>query len=92
MITIKEAEEILKKEYHIDNYRFLVGEILLPDYSEDKHEVAFDNSLFSSVIMLGESKQCEVAVFEVIVNEGCQNRRVGITQDMSKYKYPQMIF
>lgn len=82
MITIKEAEEILKKEYHIDNYRFLVGEILLPDYSEDKHEVAFDNSLFSSVIILGESKQCEVAVFEVIVNEGCQNRRVGITQEM----------
>ena len=82
MITIKEAEEILKKEYHIDNFGYLVGELLLPDYSEDKHDVNFDNSLFSSVMMLGESKQCEVTVFEVIVNEGCQNRRVGITQEM----------
>ena len=82
MITIKEAEEILKKEYHIDNFRFLVGDILLPDYVEDKHEVAFENSLFSSVTMLGESKVCEVSVFEVMVNDGCQNRRVGITQEM----------
>ena len=82
MITIKEAEEILKKEYHIDNFGYLVGELLLPDYFEDKHDVNFDNSLFSSVMMLGESKQCEVTVFEVIVNEGCQNRRVGITQKM----------
>ena len=63
MITIREAEEILKKEYHIDNFKFLVGDILLPDYTEDKHEVAFENSLFSSVTMLGESKVCEVAVF-----------------------------
>lgn len=82
MITIKEAEEILKKEYHIDNFGYLVGELLLPDYFEDKHDVNFDNSLFSSVMMLGESKQCEVTVFEVIINEGCQNRRVGITQKM----------
>lgn len=82
MITIKEAEEILKKEYHIDNFKFLVGEILLSDYSEDIHEVAFDNSLFSSVTMLGESKKCEVSVFEVLLNQGYQNRRVGITQAM----------
>lgn len=82
MITIKEAEEILKKEYHIDNFGYLVGELLLPDYFEDKHDVNFDHSLFSSVMMLGESKQCEVTVFEVVVNEGCQNRRVGITQKM----------
>ena len=82
MITIKEAEEILKKEYHIDNFKFLVDEILLSDYSEDIHEVAFDNSLFSSVTMLGESKKCEVSVFEVLLNQGYQNRRVGITQAM----------
>ena len=82
MITIKEAEEILKEEYHIDNFGYLVSEILLPDYTEDMHTVDFDNSLFSSVTMLGESKQCDVTVFEVMVNDGCQNRRVGITQEM----------
>lgn len=81
MITIKEAEEMLKKEYHIDNFGYLVGEIL-PDYSEDKHAVAFDNSLFTSVTMIGESKKCEVTVFEVVISEGCQNRRVAITQEM----------
>ena len=43
MITIKEAEDILKKEYHIDNFGYLVGELLLPDYFEDKHDVNFDN-------------------------------------------------
>ena len=82
MITIKEAEEILKKEYHLDNFEYLISNILLPDYSRDQHEVPFNNSLFSSVIMLGESKVCEVTVFEVRVNEGFQNRRVGITQEM----------
>ena len=82
MITIKEAEEILKKEYHLDNFEYLISDILLPDYSKDQHEVSFSNSLFSSVTMLGESKVCEVTVFEVKVNEGSQNRRVGITQEM----------
>lgn len=82
MITIKEAEEILKKEYHIDNFEYLAREILLPDYSKEMHEVSFDNSLFSSVTMLGESKICDVTIFEVMVNDGCQNRRVGITQEM----------
>lgn len=82
MVTIKEAEEILKKDYHIDNFQFLLEEILLPDYSKDKHDVPFNNQIFSSCTYLGESRNCEVAVFEVFVNEGCQNRRVGITQEM----------
>lgn len=82
MITIKEAEEILKKEYHIENFEYLMGEILLPDYTVDKHEVEFNNELFSKVTLLGESKRCDITVFEVYINEGCQNRRVGITQEM----------
>ena len=80
MITIKEAEEILKKEYHIDNFEYIVGEILLPDYLNDKHEVSYSNSIFSAVTFLGESKSCDVAIFEVYVNEDYQNRRVAITQ------------
>ena len=51
MITIKEAEEILKKEYHIDNFGYLVGELLLPDYFEDKHDVNC-GSLWKEVINL----------------------------------------
>ena len=82
MITIKEAEEILKKEYHRDNFEYIVGEILLPDYLHDKHEVSYNNSIFSSVIFLGESKSCDVTIFEVYVNEDYQNRRVAITQEM----------
>ena len=84
MITIKEAEEILKKEYHIDNFEYIVGEILLPDYLNDKHEVSYSNSIFSAVTFLGESKSCDVAIFEVYVNEDYQNRRVAITQEMFK--------
>lgn len=52
MITIKEAEEILKKEYHIENFEYLMGEILLPDYTVDKHEVEFNNELFSKVTLV----------------------------------------
>lgn len=82
MLTIKEAEEILKKEYHIDNFTYLMGNVLLPDYFEDKHEVSFSNHIFASVTMLGASSSCEVTVFEVYLNEGTQNRRVAITQEM----------
>ena len=46
MITIKEAEEILKKEYHLDNYEYLIGEILLPDYKKEEHSVSFKNDIF----------------------------------------------
>ena len=82
MITIKEAEEILKKEYHRDNYEYLIGEILLPDYKKEEHSVPFKNDIFFEVTFLGVSDACEASVFEVYVKEGCQNRRVAITQEM----------
>ena len=82
MITIKEAEEILKKEYHVDNFLYVVDELLLPDFRADKHDVDFKNSIFTSVQQLGYSDKCDVNVYEVILNEGAQNRRVTITQEM----------
>lgn len=82
MLTIREAEEILKKEYHIDNFTHVVKDILLPDFVSDKHEVQINNSIFNKVTLLGASKKCEVNVYEVILNEGTQNRRVTITQEM----------
>ena len=82
MITIKEAEEILKKEYHVDNFLYVVDELLLPDFRADKHDVNFRNNIFTSVQQLGYSDKCDVNVYEVILNEGAQNRRVTITQEM----------
>ena len=82
MITIKEAEEILKKEYHVDNFLYVVDELLLPDFRADKHDVDFKNTIFTSVQQLGYSDKCDVNVYEVILNEGAQNRRVTITQEM----------
>ncbi len=82
MITIREAEEILKKEYHIDNYTYMVDELILPDFKADKHEVVFNNSIFASVNQLGYSVKCDVTVYEVLLNDGAQNRRVAITQEM----------
>lgn len=82
MITIKEAEEILKKEYHVDNFLFVVDELLLPDFRSDKHDVDFKNTIFASVWQLGYSDKCDICVYEVILNEGAQNRRVTITQEM----------
>ena len=84
MITIKEAEEILKKEYHIDNFLYVVKDILLPDFVSDRHEVEFKNNIFESVNQLGYSDKCEVTVFEVILKTGSHNRRVTITQEMFK--------
>lgn len=82
MLTIREAEEILKEEYHIENFTYIINDILLPDFVPDKHEVQFNNSIFNKVTLLGTSKKCEVNVYEVILNEGTQNRRVTITQEM----------
>lgn len=82
MITIKEAEEILKKEYHVDNFLYVVDELLLPDFRLDKHDLDFKNTVFASVQQLGYSDKCDVNVYEVILNEGAQNRRVTITQEM----------
>ena len=84
MITISEAEEILKKEYHLDNFVFLVGEILLPDYKKDMHDVYFSTPLFESVKHLGISSKCDLSVFEVILARGSQGKRVTITQEMFK--------
>lgn len=82
MITIREAEEILKKEYHIDNFTFMVDELILPDFKADKHKVVFNNSIFASVNQLGYSVKCDVTVYEVLLKDGAQNRRVAITQEM----------
>lgn len=82
MITIKETEEILKKEYHIDNFLYVVDELLLSDFRADKHDVDFRNNIFESVQQLGYSNKCDVNVYEVILNERAQNRRVTITQEM----------
>ncbi len=84
MITNREAEEILKKEYHIDNFLYVVNELLLPDFEEDRHEVEFNDDLFASVTELGNSEKCDVTVYEVILKEHTQNRRVAITQQMFK--------
>ncbi len=84
MITIKEAEEILKKEYHVDNFLYVVDDVLLPDFISDRHEVEFKNNIFESVNQLGYSDKCEVTVFEVILKKDAHNRRVTITQEMFK--------
>ena len=82
MISIRDAEEILKKEYHIDNFKYVIKELLLPDFAKDEHEVYFNNNLFESVTQLGTSEKCDVTIYEVILKEGAQNRRVTITQEM----------
>lgn len=84
MITISEAEEILKKEYHQDNYIFLLKNILLSDFVKDEHEIEFQSQLFKNVKQLGYSNSCNVTIFEVVLNEGSQNKRVMITQTMFK--------
>lgn len=82
MITIKDAEEILKKEYHIDNFLYLINDILLPDFKSDKHDVVFKNSIFAGVTQLGNSATCDVTIYEVILKPGVEKRRVTITQEM----------
>lgn len=84
MITLDEAKEILAKEYHIDNFTCLVKELLLPDFVGDKHVVEFNNVIFTSVTQLGNSAACNLSVFEVVLADGTQNRRVAITQEMFK--------
>ncbi|MCL2556003.1 MAG: Eco57I restriction-modification methylase domain-containing protein [Firmicutes bacterium] len=84
MLTISQAEEILKKEYDQSNYLYLVDNELLPDFESATHIVQHSSSLFASVTQLGESRACDVSVFEVVLNAGVQNRRVAITQEMFK--------
>lgn len=91
MISNNDEKEILAKEYHIDNYEYLINDLLLPDYRRDKHPTVFNNDLFSSVFYLGESSECEVSVFEVYLKEGCNNKRVAITQAMFRILRDQAI-
>lgn len=84
MISIKDAEEILKHEYHLDNFTYLVKDILLPDFTNSKHDVNFNNEIFQSVKQIGYSSACNLSVFEVYLTENSKNRRVAITQEMFK--------
>ena len=65
MISIKDAEEILKHEYHLDNFTYLVKDILLPDFTNSKHDVNYNNEIFQSVKQIGYSSACNLSVFEV---------------------------
>jgi len=97
MITIKEsediqkAEEILKKEYHRDNFLYLLTDDFLPDYKKDERDFSFNNTIFTNVVQLGISKKCDVVIFEVSLNENVQNRRVAITQEMFRILRGQRI-
>ncbi len=84
MITLDEAKEILANEYHIDNFTYLIKELLLPDFVGEKHDVSFSSEIFTSVKQLGGSVACNLSVFEVVLKDGAQNRRVAITQEMFK--------
>lgn len=84
MITISEAEEILKKEYNTDNFVFLIESILLPDYKKDIHDVPCYTHLFESVKLLGMSSKCDLSIFEVLLAKDSQRKRVTITQEMFK--------
>lgn len=84
MITLDEAKEILANEYHIDNFTYLIKELLLPDFVDEKHDVSFSSAIFTSVKQLGDSVACNLSVFEVVLKDGAQNRRVAITQEMFK--------
>ena len=70
MISNAEAEEILKKEYHLDNFTYLVKDILLPDFKFSKHNIEFNNSIFEKISQIGESVACELSVFEIYLKEG----------------------
>ena len=82
MISRSDAEELLQKDYYIDNFVYLVSEVLFADYKADRHNVVFNNTLFSEIIELGVSKNCGVTIFEVGLVKGAEKRRVAITQEM----------
>ena len=82
MISINDSEEILKKEYHFDNFSYLLSELLLDDYSKDSHDVIFSSNFFKSIKQIGYSLHCDLSVFEIVLSKGVQNRRVSITQEM----------
>ena len=81
MISINDAEEILKKEYHQDNYIFLLDEVLLPDFKKEKHPVTISSKSFDSVEELGNSSICDISVFEIHLAKGFEGKRVIITQE-----------
>jgi len=81
-MTNKEAEKMLKEEYHRENFLVWLDEMLFSDYKNAEHAIIFSNDIFSKVTQLGASKSCNLTVFEVFLNEGKQNRRVNITQEM----------
>ena len=84
MITTIEAEEILRKEYHRDNFTIILKDVLLPDFMAQEHPVQYNGDLFKEVVELGFSDKCDVQIYEVTLKEESQKRRVAITQEMFK--------
>ena len=82
MISRIEAEELLQKDYYTDNFIYLISDVLFADFKLDKHEVKFNNLLFTEVTELGTSKLCDVTIYEVGLAKCAEKRRVAITQEM----------
>ena len=81
MLTMQEAEILLKTEYNLDNF-YLLADHILPDLKKRQHEIAFNSKIFISVKELGISNQCNLTIYEVILAHNTQNRRIAITKEM----------
>ncbi|MCL1953729.1 MAG: BREX-1 system adenine-specific DNA-methyltransferase PglX, partial [Firmicutes bacterium] len=80
MIPINDSKDILAFEYHRDNFLTLV-ENLLASFNKELHPIKFDSKVFDTVVELGQCKICKVTIYEIILKEGIQNRRVELTQN-----------
>ena len=78
-----EIREALQKEYNRDNFLYIVGNYLVNDFTKEQRMYKVrEKSIFENIIYFGNSKNCNVSIFEVKLCKGNENKRVGITQEM----------
>ncbi|MDR2267000.1 MAG: hypothetical protein LBE09_05395, partial [Christensenellaceae bacterium] len=74
---------LLDNDYRRSDYLYLIDEILFEDFDPDIYSVGVENShIFANVHELGRSKQCGLKVYEAVLKENAQNKRVGTVQEM----------
>ena len=80
-------DEVLKQEYHRDNFLYIIKEKLFNDFKKDEHEyfkADFNNKLFLNIIELGVVKSLNVMIYEVLLSDRVKTGRIAITQEMFK--------
>jgi hypothetical protein len=75
------SDNILNQSYN----RNSLTDFLFEDYIKDEKPITLDNTtntVFKVVVQLGHSENCELTIYEAVIDDSIKHRRTDITQAM----------